>query len=353
MTPTEKKNLLKNWEEYYLHIGIPKDMRKTYLRYVENILNHNATIIFDLEHLSRLVGVDIIYLRKVIFSPKSFYRTFEIPKRSGGNRVITTPYQTLKHIQRWIYNNVLSGQKVHTYVHGFRPKRSIVTNVGQHTSGRYLWKIDLNDFFPSIKKEMVVQVFRQIGYTKEMSFFLASLCCLDDCLPQGAPTSPVLSNIVAKHMDNRLAKIAKNYHCRYTRYADDMAFSGNSLPLSFQVLVCNVIQECGFTINMQKTRVYGARACKILTGIRIQDGSLRLPKEKRRELSQIMYYIRRYGYDSHVGKLKIREINYLPSLIGRMIFWKQIEPENAFVKSSLEMLYSIYNQVYEGMPIDK
>lgn len=320
------------------------DIREALINYVGNILSHKACVIFDSEHLAKLLCVENKALFAVINAPEKFYRSFEIKKRSGGIREIRAPYPTLKTVQGWIYENVLKNQYVHGCAHGFRSRKSIVTNAKTHVENTCLLKLDLKDFFPSIKINKVVQVFRNIGYTKHVSWTLATLCCLDGELPQGAPTSPVLSNIIAKQMDKRLYRLAKHFGYRYSRYADDISFSGDEIPVAFIKYATDIIEDCGFAVNHKKVRLYKERDKKILTGVALIDGVIRLPRERRRSYEQEIYYAIKYG----VGTRPKGDYNgfstYILSLIGKANFWLMLEPDNKFVKEALPRLKLLYNK---------
>ena len=204
--------------------------------------------------------------------------------------------------------------------------------------------MDMKDFFPSISINWVTQVFKDIGYTNDVAFDLASICCLEDNLPQGAPTSPALSNIVVSHMDKRLYKLCQKYGYKYTRYADDIAISGKYISASFIDIVTCIVEECGFTVNKKKTRLYSEKGNKIITGISLSNHDVRIPRGYRRELGQAIYYILKYGYDAHVKRNKIRKSNYLQSLIGKLNFWLMVEPENEIARKGYDYLMPIYKE---------
>lgn len=343
MKKAEKDKLLKSWDLYYKQKAVPDELRTIYIDYAAGLLYKDVPVIFDLNHLSSLLGVKKKYLLSVIYSPDSHYREFTIPKHSGGTRVITSPYASLKTIQTWIYNNILSKIKVHRCVHGFKRKKSIITNARIHVENSCLLKLDIKDFFPSIKINKVITVFRQLGYTDEVSLILASLCCKDDSLPQGAPTSPYLSNIVSHQMDNRLFRLAKSLNLKYTRYADDIAFSGNKIPARFMKYVKQIIIESGYEINEKKVRIYNEQGNKILTGISLANKQLRLPRDTRREWSKEFHYILTYGYESHVHRTKPEQTSYLNVLLGRAYFWLSIEPNNSIALDAKQCLIGIMN----------
>lgn len=334
MRKKELDNTIYKWRKFYESKGIKQELIDVYLSYAQNLLKNNAPIIFDFEHLSLLLRLNRDLLSTLVNAPDSFYRQFFIPKRSGGQREITAPYPSLKYVQTWINEKVLSKVPLHGCAHGFVDRRSILTNVEPHLGKPCLLKIDLKDFFPSITINMVIQVFKSLGYTPDVSFYLASMCCYEGVLPQGSPASPAISNIVAKHLDRRLYRLGKRFGYTYTRYADDIAFSGEEIPVAFIKYVKDIVTDCGFAINEKKVRLYGKNGNKILTGISVASGKPRIPRDYRRNLEKELFYIKKYGIDAHMNHMKIRRYNYIESIIGRVNFWRMVEPDN---KLAIEM----------------
>ena len=328
------------WLTHYNEAGLQSNLVDIYMEYVDMLLKQSMPVIFDYDHLCLLFGVEKDYLRSVIHSPESHYRHFSIRKRSGGLRNITAPYYTLKLIQRWILDNILANVKIHRCAHGFRAEKSIISNVQMHVDQKELLKIDLKDFFPSIGIDRVIRVFQEIGYTKEVSFYLARICCYEEALPQGAPTSPALSNIISRHMDNRLYWMSRKLGLRYTRYADDMGLSGEHIDTAIIRYVSSIITECGFNLNQEKIRLYSENGNKILTGISLAGGKMRLPRKTRRLWGQEFYYITKYGLESHIIKNGNRNLHYYQTLRGRADFWRMVEPDNILVRNFLDYLDS-------------
>ena len=169
---------------------------------------------------------------------------------------------------------------------------------------------------------------------------------MDEHLPQGAPTSPVLSNIIARHLDNRLLGLAKKMGYRYTRYADDLAFSGETIKPDFTEYVMKIIMDCGFEINVDKIKLYKGDGAKILTGVSLANGIIRVPRDYRRNLKQELYFIQHYGMGEHMRRRKINSPHYLESIIGKTEFLLLLEPDNKFALSSIEYLRFLYKQKY-------
>lgn len=331
------KEILTNWEKHFNSKGIEEKLRNEYLSYAENLVQNKVPIIFEFNHLALLLGVSHEYLAKVINSKESFYREFSIPKRNGGKRSIRAPYPSLLNTQWWIYNNILKKIKVNECAHGFVEKKSIVTNSRLHLKQNELLKIDLKDFFPSISINRIISIFNHIGYNHQISYYLSAICTLENQLPQGAPTSPYLSNIVAYRLDRRLINFAKKFNLKYTRYADDLTFSGDEIPAKLINYITAIIKNEGFEVNTTKTRLYkNKNTRRIVTGVSVNGDSLSLPKSYKRDLKQELFFIMKYGFDSHVAKLKIRKSNYLNVILGKINYWLMIEPKNEFALKAKE-----------------
>jgi len=294
-------------------------------------------VIFSFRHLCMLLSVTPNYLASVVFSPQSHYRSFQIPKRSGGLREIVAPYPTLLQCQRWICQHILAKTKVGPVVHGYVPGRGIVTNAMQHLGNDVLLKIDLKDFFPSIPIERVIGYFKSIGYAPELAYFLARICCLEDALPQGAATSPALSNILLRHLDFMLFGLADKHNVSYTRYADDLAFSGKSLSPHFVTSVEEVIAEAGFVINPAKKRLISAGRRKILAGIDISSSKLRVPREFRRQTRLDAHLAMKLGPVEYIIQHR-RNPNALLELSGKLAYWLQVEPGNPYAEMAFKKI---------------
>jgi len=344
MSNSKNDLILKQWNAFYAERGVSEDRIKEYLDYASNLLKNKGCIIMDDAHFCLMNGIKKDTLYSMVYGTQKFYYTFKIKKHSGGMREICSPYPSLKVIQNWIYENVLKLQKTNGCAHGFKNKRSIVTNAKYHLHNDYLLKLDLKDFFPSIKINKVVQVFKGIGYSKEVSFILSRLCCLNEELPQGAPTSPCLSNIICRLMDKRLFLLAKSCGYNYTRYADDISFSGKIIPPKFIDYAKKIIEDCGFTLNEKKTRLYKKDNNKILTGICIRNGEMRLPRDKRRQYELDIYYTIKYGLDVRVKGDITSLSTYILSQLGKANFWHMIEPDNDFVNKAIPQIKSLYEQ---------
>ena len=330
---------LSRWKEFLDANLRGQETKLAFLKYIEALSERHVPVIFELSHLSSLLGITEKTLASIINSPSSFYRKFVIPKRNGGHREINSPYPVLLSAQRWIYENILKVVAPHDCACGFREGKSIADNAQPHLNRLCLLKMDIKDFFPSVEMRRVLSVFTGLGYSDGVSYDLTSICCLEKCLPQGGVTSPSLSNIIAGRMDRKLSGLAGKFHLSYTRYADDLTFSGNHIPLYFPDAVSDILKEEHFEANPSKTRlIRGRNKQKIVTGVSVAGERLKIPKETKRQIRQEVHYLLLNGLFVHSRNIGISDPIYVERLVGRLEFWRQIEPDNAFVITGLKKL---------------
>lgn len=239
------------------------------------------------EELAARLGVHAEDLRAI----RPTYREFTIPKRSGGARVIAAPDDELKAVQRLILRRVLTDWHVHGAATGFRRGHSIVTNALLHAGKAVVVRMDLRDFFPSTDARRVNQYFQRAGWNREASGLLERLCTHKGGLPQGAPTSPRLSNLVNYRLDARLAGLAGRFGATYTRYADDLTFSFSADDAES---IHAVIGMTKHIVGDEGYRLHGRRKLHIrrwhdrqlVTGLVVNAG-VALPRETRRWLRAV------------------------------------------------------------------
>lgn len=208
-------------------------------------------------------------LVKYIHDNERYYNSSYIKKKSKDLRHISNPNRELKAIQRWILRNILSSLSASPYANGFIPKKSITDNAQPHRGNQYILTIDLKNFFTTVKASYVFTIFKSVGYASKMAYYLTSICTLNGVLPQGAPTSPMLSNLVSLRMDERIGKYCENKALTYTRYADDITISGNKLSVIKKawMIVKKIISEEKFTINKKKEMLSGPQSQRKVTGL--------------------------------------------------------------------------------------
>jgi RNA-directed DNA polymerase len=268
------------------------------------------------EALVKLLGVEseesLVRFTRPGTARGSAYVAFEVPKASGGKRPIHAPKAPLKEIQRKILKEILAPLPVHKACHGFVQKHSTVTNAKPHLGAAVVVKTDLRDFFPSVHYRRVRGFFLQLGYKEEVATLLTRLTTfrpqLPDgtvvwpgALPQGAPTSPALANLVCRRLDQRLAGLAKKAKAVYTRYADDLTFSFPEPPEislgRFLWWVDQICQQEGFAEHPGKRRILRRASQQRVTGL-VVNTSLSVPRAARRRFRAILHNCRRHGVAS-------------------------------------------------------
>ena len=291
-----------------------------------------------------LLGVEANKLKEILENIPDYYHEFWVRKRRGGYRMISAPLEELQSIQTTINSRILSSvTTIHPAAVGFRCGRSVVDNASPHLGKRYVLKMDIHDFFFSIRSPRVKKTFEQMGYPPNVSKIFRTLCCLHNCLPQGAPTSPSLSNIVSYEMDKKLAALATKYGLTYTRYADDLTFSGDVLSKEQIIFeVKQIIYEEKFAPNYKKTRFLNEYDRKIITGVSVSSGvKLTIPKARKREIRKNVYFILTKGLAEHQRRIGSNDPAYLKRLIGELCYWRSIEPDNMYVSDSITALKSL------------
>ena len=294
--------------------------------------------------VAKALGLTIPQLRGLAFhadvTKRHHYIQFTIPKKSGGLRLLSTPHRRLANAQKWICTKILNKLPVTRCAQGFVAGRSILTNAQQHCGQDFVLNMDLENFFPSITFPRVRTVLTKAGYSPAVSTLLALLCT--ECprqnlefsgqilwvatgprgLPQGACTSPALSNQVCQRLDRRLAGLAAKLNLQYSRYADDLTFSGaaESQPLIGWLMarIRHIVQEEGFRIRPEKSRVQRRSMAQMVTGLVVNDRP-GVPREDVRRLRAILHRAATEGLEAQNrdGHPNFREwVNGMIGFIG-------------------------------------
>jgi retron-type reverse transcriptase len=248
--------------------------------------------IYDVFHFCFLSNFSAKQVSYFLIKKEKAYVTFNLPKKAGGFREINAPTKQMKPIQRWILHRILYLYKtgIGDYVHGFVPKRSTLTNASIHVSQDIVLGIDIKDFFPSIDIDTVSSIFRSMGYTQKVAYFLAELCTYKGKLPQGAPTSPMLANLAVAELDIDINNYCRRRNFNYSRYADDITISGSQkLPMHKQKII-EIIEGNGFTVNKEKTRLHSRGSRQKVTGLVVND-KLSIGRENKKKLRAIVHNI--------------------------------------------------------------
>lgn len=287
--------------------------------YASALLSKDLPVLFDADHVR-----EVLQLHKI--NPKAYHQfsLFQI----GKIRTITAPSLPLKRRQTWILREILSKAQISDHAHGFETGRSIKTNALVHANHDYVLCLDIQDFFPSIAKKTVIEVFQSLGYSRNAALQLSDVCCYKGTLPQGAPTSPRLSNIIFKSIDEQLSELAEKEHAVYTRYADDLTFSASHPLYDIFEQAKGILVQYGFLLNEDKIHFYDPGQPKRITGLIVQNGTVRVPKRFKRALRQEIHYCTKFGVLTHLENTHaLHHINYREHLYGKAYYVYMIEPE--------------------------
>jgi RNA-directed DNA polymerase len=303
----------------------------------------------DAGALAQAMGITVGQLRFLTYTRQaatvSHWRRFQVPKKAGGHRLISAPMPRLKSAQHWVLANVLEKVPLHDAAHGFVAGRSIVTNAKPHVGRRVVINLDLQDFFPTVSYARVWGLFRSLGYSPHISTIFALLTTEppideveldqrtwyvtvgDRVLPQGAPTSPAITNLICRKLDRRLLNVASVLDFHYTRYADDLTFSSNeadSKPVGTLLRrVRHIVTNEGFVVHPKKTKVLRRGRRQEVTGLTVND-----------QLSVDRAVLRRFRAALHCAETKgpaactwgAEGVDTLESLMGFANFVHMVDP---------------------------
>jgi len=352
------------------------------------IRNFDGTLLTLLNKIKKSLledrGVDELYhpftLRQINFyrnpnHTKNRYTQFEIKKKTGGVRTITAPRsKTYKMLLQCVNEIFKAFYTPSNYAMGFTEGRSVATNADIHKNQNYVFNIDLKDFFPSITQARVCKrlQLKPFVFSLDVSIALSGLCCMketfkDECgneivryvLPQGAPTSPIITNIICDKLDRRLAGVAKRFGLRFSRYADDITFSSMHNVYQkggeFLTEINRIITDQGFTINDKKTRLQKRGARQEVTGI-IVSKKLNVTQNYVRNIRNILYIWGKYGfiaaqssflpkYKADKGHVKKGNPDMINVLEGMLLYLKMVKGEDSVYQRLREKFDRLKNDV--------
>jgi retron-type reverse transcriptase len=298
--------------------------------------------IYDVQHFCMLTDSSLKQVNLFLSNKNKAYTTFKLPKKSGNFREINAPSKKMKHLQRWILDNILYKLNSGEHAHGFIPGKSISTNANVHVNQDLVLGIDIKDFFPSINFGSVYYVFKSAGYSKKVAWAFADLCTYHWKLPQGAPTSPMLANLVTLKLDKAIYKYCKRRNFNYSRYADDITISGSyNLPMHKKIII-GLIQKNGFTVNEEKTRMFSKGSRQKVTGLVVND-KVSIGKKRKMDLKAMVHNILING---PVAENRLNDPFFKERLFGHLGFANEIEPEftTPLINALKKIDWSKYNE---------
>ena len=275
-----------------------------------------------------------------------YYKKYEISKRNGGKRIICEPNYVLKKVQRNILDNVLSGFKVSKYAMAYVKGKSVKDNANMHVNKKLILKLDIKDFFNNISfMDVYNKVFLEEYFPKQARTVLTYLCTYNEFLPQGAPTSSYISNLIIQDFDEKIGLFCEKNNISYTRYSDDMTFSGDFNVKMVIFKVKDELKKMGMQLNYDKIHVIYSNMSQQVTGITVNEKPQVL-KVKRRKIRQEVYYIKKYGLYSHLKRINVKdEFSYLRSLLGKINFVLMVNSEDLEFFKYREFILKIFNNL--------
>ncbi|MBU6953227.1 reverse transcriptase family protein [Hahella sp. HN01] len=286
--------------------------------------SQNLPVINAAEELATAMGVTLNELRFLAYNKEvsklSHYQQFAIAKKTGGVREISAPMPRMKRAQYWILDNILAPLSLHEAAHGFVVERSIVSNAQPHVGKDVVINLDLKDFFPTVSYARIKGAFRHLGYSEQIATILGLLCSQQKVqevemdgqkwfvsegerfLPQGAPTSPAISNVICRKLDRRLQSMAAKLGFTYTRYADDVTFSADGKSdddVKRLLWRCrSIIKDEGFVVHPDKTRIMRKHRRQEVTGVVVNDKA----SVERKQLKRFRALLFQIDRDGPAGK---------------------------------------------------
>jgi RNA-directed DNA polymerase len=333
--------------EHCVDAGIDNANIDSIRRYCNNLREKDLPILLDHVWLSQLLGWDEKTLYAVSACQSEFYHTYTIGKRSGSARKISEPLPTLKDIQSKILSYICEKIPVHKASYAYRKGNTIRKNARMHLRQKEILKLDIKDFFGSIKKGSVSRMFFDAGYTGEVSNLLARLCTLDERLAQGSPTSPAISNAVMREVDDILLSHFASRGMRYSRYSDDITISGDKIEDEHISYVSSILYNKKFYLNRTKTRVFRSGSSKIVTGVQVNT-KLRAPSKLRKSLRAEVYFIEMYGLPSHSARKMERPSLCLRRIEGQLNFAIWLDPKDLALRN-LKARLAIIRQDFNSL----
>lgn len=343
------------------YINLPKNEIIHSEEFHEEIKNYslflckqNLPVIYSLPHLCLLSGVNIEHIKTFCDSTRiKNYKRFKLKKKRGGFRVIQTPTQEIKYLQRWILFNILDKLTTHTNCTGFEKEKSIKQNAEFHLKSEAILKIDLMRFFDTINEKRIYGIFKNIGFQKNLAVSMAKICTIEPdekfiksfkkneiqikdfivnnkegVLPQGAPTSPKLSNLVTLKLDKRLLGLALKNQLNYSRYADDITFSGSVEKLKkIKKIIYKIIQEEKFFVNYSKTKLLIRGNPFFVTGLSVNNDKVTIPRKRKINIEHHLYHCLKNGVENHLKVSGINHRNFKDWLLGNIAFIYSVEKE--------------------------
>ncbi len=322
--------------------------------YSAKLVGKNLPIIFSLPHLCLLAGVNIANVIRFCSTNRiADYKRFKLKKKRGGYRIILMPNDEIKYLQRWILINILEKIPSHQSCMGFDKTSSILKNAQQHLKKEAILKMDLLRFYDSVNEKRIYGIFNHLGFHPNLAVSLAKICTIvpDDLfyssfksseldlkaiiinrqegiLAQGAPTSPKLSNLISFRLDKRLTKLAVKHGLQYSRYADDITFSGPIEALKkVKKVAYRIVSEENLCVNFSKTKLLVRGNPFFVTGLSVNNDVVTVPRKRKILIEHHLFHCRKNGVEEHMRICGIAKKNFKDWLLGNIAFVFSVEKD--------------------------
>ena len=283
----------------------------------------------ELASIERDLGFSAKTLYGLSNNLEKHYHNVLIPKRDGSKRKLSVPDLILKSVQKSIADNILSQYPISSYAKAYKIGSNVQRNAQPHVGKKKILKLDIEGFFDHILYSQVKNiVFCEEKFAEPIRVLLTMLCYYKESLPQGAPTSPAITNIIMYDFDETVGAFCNEKKIAYTRYCDDMTFSGDFDEGEVIAFVKGELCKLGLFLKNRKTAVIPASKRQTVTGVVVNE-KLNITKDYKKKIRQEMHYIQKFGLDEHVSRCKIADKQqYVLSLRGRIAFVLQTTPND-------------------------
>ena len=284
----------------------------------------------ELASVERDLGFSAKTLYGISNNLEKHYHNVLIPKRDGSKRKLSVPDLILKRVQKSIADNILAQYPVSKYAKAYKIGSNVQRNAQPHVGKKKILKLDIEGFFDHILYSQVKNiVFCEEKFAEPIRVLLTMLCYYKESLPQGAPTSPAITNIIMYDFDETVGAFCNEKKIAYTRYCDDMTFSGDFDEGEVIAFVKGELCKLGLFLKNRKTAVIPASKRQTVTGIVVNE-KLNITKDYKKKIRQEMHYIQKFGLDEHIKRCKIADKQqYVLSLRGRIAFVLQTTPNDS------------------------
>ncbi len=283
----------------------------------------------ELTSIERDLGFTAKTLYGLSNNLEKHYHNVLIPKSDGSMRKLSVPDLILKRVQKSIADNILVQYPISRYAKAYKCGSNVQQNAKPHVGKKKILKLDIDGFFDNILHSQVKNiVFHEEKYAEPIRVLLTMLCYYKESLPQGAPTSPAITNIIMYEFDEIVGAFCNEKNISYTRYCDDMTFSGDFDEREVITFVKDELHKLGFFLKKCKTAVISQTKRQTVTGIVVNE-KINITRDYKMKIRQEMYYIKKFGFDEHLKKMGILDKKqYILSLKGRIAFVLQTIPND-------------------------